>query len=347
MSTEIAKVAPAGALAPTTGGPIVPEIIADAGEHATRRFVEFFTATIRNANTRHAYARAVRDFFAWIAGHRIALAAIEPVHVAAYIEQLQQRAEKPLAAPSVKQHLAAIKMLFDWLVTGQVVPFNPATSVRGPRHIVKRGKTPVLIAEEARQLLDSIPLKIGPQPKQGEPDNRPHDLSGLRDRALIGVMVYSFARVSAALDMTVADYFVEGRKAWFRLHEKGGKRHEVPSHHNAADYLDAYVAAAGIGDDRKGPLFRSAEGKTGKLTDRPMHRNDALRMIKRRAKAAGLSVAIGNHTFRATGITAFRDNGGSLEEAQEIANHASPKTTMLYDRSRDQITLDAVERIII
>jgi integrase len=78
-----------------------------------------------------------------------------------------------------------------------------------------------------------------------------------------------------------------------------------------------------------------------------MHRNDALRMIKRRAKAAGLSVAIGNHTFRATGITAFRDNGGSLEEAQEIANHASPKTTMLYDRSRDQITLDEIERICI
>jgi integrase/recombinase XerD len=236
------------------------------------------------------------------------------------------------SAPTVKQHLAAIKMLFDWLVTGQIVPFNPANSVRGPKHVVRRGKTPVLIAEEARQLLDSIDTGT---------------LIGLRDRALIGVMVYSFGRVSAALDMTVADYFVEGRKAWFRLHEKGGKRHEVPAHHNAADYIDAYLAAIGTSADWKSPLFRSADGKTGKLTDRPMHRNDALRMVKRRAKAAGLSIAIGNHTFRATGITVFREKGGSLEEAQEIANHASPKTTMLYDRSRDQITLDAVERIVI
>jgi site-specific recombinase XerD len=341
MNTELAPTPPRGIVS-TSGSPILPAIVADAGDAAARRFLEFFTATIRNAHTRHAYARAVRDFFAWI-GPGLTLAAIEPVHVAAYVEHLGNRR----SAPTVKQHLAAIKMLFDWLVTGQVVPVNPASSVRGPRHVVKRGKTPVLIAEEARQLLDSIPLKIGEEPKEGEDDHRLPDVVGLRDRALIGLMVYSFARVSAALDMTVADYFVEGRKAWFRLHEKGGKRHEVHAHHNAADYLDAYLDVAGITADRKGPLFRSAEGKSHKLTDRPMHRNDALRMIKRRAKVAGLSEAVGNHTFRATGITAFRNNGGSLEEAQEIANHASPKTTMLYDRSRDQITLDAVERIVI
>jgi integrase/recombinase XerD len=334
MATEVVSV--------QTSGAIVPAIVADAGDAAARRFLEFFTATLRNAHTRHAYARAVRDFFAWI-GPGLTLTAIEPVHVAAYVEQLSNRR----SAPTVKQHLAAIKMLFDGLVTGQVVSVNPASSVRGPRHVVKRGKTPVLLAAEARQLLDSIPLKIGPEPKEGEEDKRLPDLVGLRDRALIGLMAFSFARVGASLDMTVADYFVEGRKAWFRLHEKGGKRHEVPAHHNAADYLDAYRDAAGIAADRKGPLFRSAEGTSRKLSDRPMHRNDALRMIKRRAKAAGLSEAVGNHTFRATGITAFRSDGGSLEEAQEIANHASPKTTMLYDRSRDQITLDAVERIVI
>ncbi len=186
--------------------------------------------------------------------------------------------------------------------------------------------------EQARQLLDAIDTST---------------LIGLRDRALIGVMVYSFARIGAVTGMKIADYYQNGKKWWLRLHEKGGKRHEVPAHHNAADYADVYLAAAGIADDRKGPLFRSADGKTGTLTDRPMHRNDAWRMIKRRAKAAGLSEAIGNHTFRATGITAFRDNGGTLEEAREIANHASPKTTMLYDRSRDEITQDAVERIVI
>ena len=133
-------------------------------------------------------------------------------------------------------------------------------------------------------------------------------------------MVFSFARVSAALGMKVEDYYPEGRRAWFRLHEKGGKRHEVPAHHNAEDYLDAYIEAAGIADEKKTPLFRSID-RTPAVTDRPMHRNDALRMIKRRAKAVGLPEDICNHTFRATGITAYLENGGTIEHAQQIANH--------------------------
>jgi site-specific recombinase XerD len=305
----------------------VPAIVAAAGDHAGRRFVEFFTATIRNGHTRRAYARAVGDFFAWCECHRLTLAAIEPVHVAAYIEAMTHAK----SAPTVKQALAAIGMLFDWLVTGQVVPTNPAAAVRGPKHVVKRGKTPVLQADEARQLLDSIDTAT---------------LIGLRDRALIGVMVYSFARVEAALGLKVEDYFVEGRKAWFRLREKGGKRHEVPAHHNAADYVDAYLAAAGIGSQPKSPLFRSI-GRDGGLTHRPLLARNALHMIKQRAVAAGLSPRIGNHTFRATGITAYLANGGTLEHAQQIAAHESPKTTKLYDRTSDQITLDEVERIVI
>ncbi len=236
------------------------------------------------------------DFFAWSERHRLALADIEPVHVAAYIELLT--AAK--AAPTVKQHLAAIGMLFDWLTTGGVIAFNPAASVRGPKHVVKRGKTPVLTAEEARQLLASIDTGT---------------LIGLPDRALIAVMVYSFARVSAALGMKVSDYYVEGRKAWVRLHEKGGKRHEVPAHHNADDYLDAYIAAAGIAAEKKTPRFRTID-RHRRLTDRPMHRIDAWRVIKRRAKAIGLSEAICNHTFRATGITAYLENGGTIDDGQ-------------------------------
>ena len=184
------------------------------------------------------------------------LPGIEPVHVAAYIEQLT----RAKAAPTVKQHLAAIGMLFDWLTSGGILPFNPAASVRGPKHVVKRGKTPVLTAGEARQLLDSI--------VPDDPAFTP-TLIDLRDRALIAVMVYSFARVSAALGMKVADYYIEGRKAWFRLHEKGGKRHEVPAHHNAADYVDAYIAAAGIAAEKKSPLFRSID-RHRTLTDRQL-----------------------------------------------------------------------------
>src|SRR5262249_31490502 len=268
-------------------------------------------------------------FFAWTEAKRLPLPAIKSYHVSAYLAELATGH----ATPTVKQHLASLRMLFDWLIVGQVIEINPAAAVRAAKHVVKKGKTPVLTADEARQLLDSIPLKIGPEPKPGEEDNRPPCLIGLRDRALIAVMVYSFARISAALGMKVEDYYTEGRRAWFRLHEKGGKRHEVPAHHNAADYMDAYLKAAGLPAENKTPLSRSIAGKTGKLTDRPMHRVDAWRMVKRRAHAAGVSPNIGNHTFRATGITDYMLNEGTLEHAQRIANHESPKTTKLYDRT--------------
>jgi site-specific recombinase XerD len=308
-------------------GLLVPAVVAGAGEHASKRFVEFFTANIRNPNTRAAYARSVGAFFLWLEERGIRLEDVEPIVVAAYVEELGRR----MSAPTVKQSLAAIRMLFDWMVIGQVLPMNPASSVRGPKHVVKRGKTPVLTADQARQLLDAIDTS---------------DVIGLRDRALIGVMVYSFARVSATVGMRVEDYFPTGKRWWFRLHEKGGKRHEVPAHHNAEAYVDAYIEAAGIGDDKKGPLFRTI-GRNRLLTRTSMHRSDVLRMVYRRAKAAGLDVHACCHTFRATGITAYLENGGTIEKAQQIAAHESPRTTKLYDRTNDELTLDEIERIAI
>jgi len=303
-----------------------PAVIAEAGPAAIRRFLEFFSANIRNKNTRHAYARAVAQFCTWCERGQFSLDLLEPVVIAAYVESLAEKKSKP----TVKQHLAAIRMLFDYLVIGQIMPMNPATSVRGPKYIVKRGKTPVLTAEEARKLLDSIDVST---------------LIGLRDRALISVMVFSFARVSAVIGINAEDFYQNGKRSWFRLHEKGGKFHEVPAHHSAESYLDAYLSAAGIGTEKKAPIFRTVLGKTRKLSPHRMHRNDALRMIKRRAKAIGLPASICNHTFRATGITAYLQNGGTLEHAQAIAAHESPRTTKLYDHTSDEITLDEVERI--
>ena len=184
---------PADIIPASTGGLIVPAVIADAGEPAAERYIEFLTATIRNAHTRKAYNRAIFDFFTWASRQGLTLQAIKPKHIAVYIELLQRRQEKPLAAPSVKQHLAAIRMCFDFLTTGGSLDVNPASSVRGPKHVVKKGKTPVLTADEARALLDSISIKIGPAPGEGEEDPRPPCLIGLRDRALIAVMCYSFA----------------------------------------------------------------------------------------------------------------------------------------------------------
>jgi integrase/recombinase XerD len=304
----------------------LPAAIGRAGEAAAWRFIEFFAATIRNRNTRYAYAEAVSQFFAWCEKHRVyTLEQVKPIVIASYIEN------HPGAAPTVKQHLAAIRMLFDFLVTGQIVPMNPAASVRGPKYVVHRGKTPVLTADQARTLLDSIKID---------------SIIGLRDRALIGLMCYTFARVSAVVHMRVEDYYENGKRSWIRLHEKGGKRHEVPAHHNAEAYLDAYLEGMGIRDEKKLPLFRSVDRKR-KITANPMTRTDVLRMVKRRALGAGLPSSTCCHTFRATGITAYLENGGTIENAQAIAAHESPRTTKLYDRTGDEITLDEVERIVI
>ena len=249
-----------------SAGLVVPAIIADAGDRAAGRFIEFLAATIRNPNTRLAYGRAVGASLAWCEDGGLAFARIGPVMIAGYVEQLLAGG---MAKPSVKQHLAAIRMMFDFMVTGGILPFNPAASVRGPKHVVKVGKTPVLQPDEARGLLDSIDVR---QP------------AGVRDRALFGVMVYSFARVSAVVGMDVGDYYQEGKRWWLRLHEKGGKEHAVPVHHKAEEYLDAYLDA--LGRPAKGRLWR-AMTKERSFGDGRLGRVDVFRMVKRRCAAAG------------------------------------------------------------
>ena len=308
-----------------TVGSVLPALIHEAGQEAEKRFIEFFAAQIRNRGTRAVYARAARRFFGWCDQKGLTLKQITPLVVATYIEQLGAT----LSAPTVKIHLAAIRVLFDFLVTGQIVPMNPASSVRGPRHVVKKGKTPVLTPEETRQLLDAIPT-----------DN----VAGLRDRALIAVMVFGFARVSAAIGMNVEDYFPQGRRMWFRLREKGGKDHDVPAHHTAEEYVDEYIQKANIADKPAAPLFRTISSRR-LLTDSRMNRTDVLKMIKRRARQAGIRTRACCHTFRATGITAYLLNNGQLEHAQRIAAHESIRTTKLYDRTSDTVSLEEIEKI--
>jgi site-specific recombinase XerD len=268
-------------------------------------------ARIRNRNTREAYWRAVTRFTAWAEARGVReLHQVKPLLVAAYVEQMMADG---FSKPTVKQHLAAIRKLFDWMVSGGVLELNPASSVESPKHIVRKGKTPVLDADQTRQLLDGIATET---------------IIGLRDRAVIGAMVYTFGRVSAVINMQVGDYFQSGKRWCFRLNEKGGKYHEVPAHHNAEAYVDAYLEAAGIARALKTPLFRSID-RSRQLTDRPLHRCDVLAMIKRRVKAVGLPATTCCHTFRATGITTYLKNGGTLEHARAIAAHASSQTTRL------------------
>jgi site-specific recombinase XerD len=306
-----------------------PALVAAAGERARIRFFEFFAANIRNIHTRRAYAQATREFMSWCENAGVqSIGDVRPLHVATYIEQLGRKR----SAPTVKQRLAAIRHLFDWLVTGQVMSMNPASSVRGPSYSVKQGKTPVLDPTEARALLDSIDATTP---------------VGLRDRALIGLMVYSFARIGAALAMKVEDVYVQNRRLWVRLHEKGGKRHEMPCHHNLEAYFQAYIDGCDLVGDPKGALFRSIGRGTNEMTTTPLPQANAYAMVRRRAAAAGIETKIGNHTFRATGITAYLKNGGTLEKAAAMADHASTRTTQLYDRRRDEVSLDEVERVVI
>ena len=308
---------------------LLPALIHNDGPQASRRYLEFFAAQLRNPNTRAAYARAATRFFAWCqnAGAVDQLVQIEPIHVAAWIEG--RTAE--VSAPTVKQELAALRKLFDWLVLGQVLPASPATFVRGPSHSVKIGTTPVLTVDQARILLSSIPEDT---------------VSGLRDRALISLMIYSFARISAALALDVGHLFREQHRLNIRLSEKGGKRHFMPCHHSLDAHLVSYITTAGLSPDPKAPLFQSITRDRRALTGRRLNRTEAWYMVRRRARAAGIDTPVSCHTFRGTGITAYLEHpDAKLEEAQKMAAHSDPKTTRLYDRRSQAVTIDAVERI--
>ncbi len=329
MANDLVGPAPLPALpvSPSLPAMAVPALVAQLGDAAAWRYVEFFTANIRNPNTRRAYARACGRFLGWCEQRGLPFPSVRPFDVAAYIEALQQE----VTAPSVKQQLAAIRMLCDWLVVGQVIPANPASSVRGPKHVVRTGKTPVLEGAEWRRLIDAIPTE---------------NVRDLRDRALIATLTYSFARIGAALAMRIEDLRPQGAGWVLRLHEKGGKHHVMPAHHALAEAVHAYIAAAGIGEDRKGWLFRTAKGHSANLlAERPLRQVDGWRMIRRRALIAGIATPLGNHTFRATGITAYLLNGGTLEHAQTMAAHESPRTTKLYDRTKERLTQNEIERI--
>ena len=212
MTDQLPAIIPPGALTTPADTYIVPALIADLGEQASWRYVEFFTANINNDHTRRAYARACARFFAWCEDRGLTLTAIRPFDVAAWVKELQENH----GAPGVKQQLAAVRMLFDWLITGQVMPMNPAAAVRGPKHVVKTGKTPVLDAKEWRKLIDSIPTET---------------VRDLRDRALIATLSYSFARITAALKMKVEDLTAarRGLAAAAARERRQASRDAVPS----------------------------------------------------------------------------------------------------------------------
>lgn len=314
--------------APTEALSALPTVITDAGPSASQRYTEFFAASLRNRNTRAAYWHACSQFLARCEEAGLTLDAIQPVHVAGYVEHLSQTA----AAPTVKQHLAAIRRMFDFLVVGQILPTNPTASVRGPKYVVSEGKTPILDADEVLTLFAQFD------------DTR---LIDLRDRAILGAMVYSFARVGVLAKLRVKDYYRQGARAWFVLDEKGGKQNRVPAHHQVAKYVEQYLARAGIEAQRETSLFRSlGRGRGGHgVTERGLRREEIFAMVRRRAAAVGLPSEIGCHSLRGTGITNYLKNGGTIETAAKLAGHVSPRATQLYDLRSAEVVQAEVERI--
>ncbi len=264
-----------GQLIRARGIEFVPALILKLGADAAGRFLTYFTDNIRNVHTRRAYHRWVLYFFDWCDHQGLDFQAVQSFHVSAFIEGLlsdqaqnivpDKRDEGPYGKSSVKQALAAVRMLYDWLIIGQVSAINPAHAVRGPKHVVTKGLTPVLDDDEMVQLLNGIDTS---------------DVVGLRDRALIGMMVYTFGRVGAVTAMNVRDYFPMGKRWHVRLHEKGGKEHELPVHSVLEKYLDEYLQAAGIGEEKNTPLFRTAFRKTKRLTGNRIHERNVLDMTR-------------------------------------------------------------------
>lgn len=305
--------------------PNLPTAIAAAGPAATFAWEEFFSGQLPNRYTRAAYLAAVRRFLDWVQPHEAELARITPGLVGRYFDQLT------LSVPSKKLHLAALRSFFDVLVQRHVVVLNPAFSVRTERYAAIEGRTPEISVGQARQLLGSI-----------DSDS----LLGLRDRALIAVLIYTAARAGAVAKLRLADVVDDGTQYLLRFAEKGGKARSIPVQHKLEQFLRAYLCAAELaGGPGDAPLFRTIAGPQRQLSGRPMTGVDICRMVKRRLKRAGLPTLISPHSFRSCTATDLLLNGVALEDVQYLLGHADARTTRLYDRRQKQVTRNIVERI--
>lgn len=329
-----------GPLAVDSGRHEPPAMVRLAGSNARYAYDEFF-ACEENSHTERAYRHAVHRFLSHCHSLSIALNQVTPGIVSEYLKSLRaevkpRRGEptrfRPASKPTKKLHLAGIRKFFDKLVERHAIALNPAHSVRGPRHSVAEGKTPALTVKQARQLLARI-------------DTR--NVVGLRDRALIAVMIYTAVRAGAVAKLRRRDFFSDDQQSIFRFDKKNNKIRDIPAHHNVEGFIREYLVAAEAAPN-DGPLFRSAQRRTGKLSENAMSENDVLRMVKRRLADAGLPAdRLTCHSFRATTITDLLDQGVPLEDVQYLAGHADPRTTRLYDRRKKQVTRNIVERISI
>jgi integrase/recombinase XerD len=286
--------------------------------------LEILGARLRNPNTRSAYRVAWRSFLAFCSKRQLELEAVKAYHVGAWLDQ------HPGSRSTQRQHLAAVRLLFDHLMARGAIEFNPAARAKPPRLVRESSLTPVFEEAEIVNFLDSIKL-------DSEKD--------IRDKAIFCVLLYSWCRVSALINLGVADYYERGGTRWLRFQEKRGKEHEVPVHSKAREAIDLWLQTSGIALNPAAPLF-PAFGKDRETVElRRLDRRSILKLVENRAKASEITKRVCCHSFRATGITEYMNSGGTIEIAQQIAGHKSSSTTRIYDRSRDRLTIEEIERV--
>ena len=310
-----------------------PPIVRDAGPGAEYAYADFFKAKIGNPNTRKAYKRAVDRFLGWCQARGLSLRQVTSFVVGDYLElHLDDKDGRPLAAPSKKQHLAALRHFFDNQQMYHGVGINPASSVRGPKHSAREGKTPAFDERQVRTLLDSVGND---------------DVVAARDKTLLMILAYTAARAGAVAKLRTMDYVTDGRAWSFHLGEKGGKVHHVPARHDLQVQMETYLKAARLeGKSDKSPLFRTAKRKKRELTERGLNGNDLLRIVKRRLRRAGLPPgAFCCHSFRATTATNLLKQKVPREQVQYLLGHSDARTTDLYNRTEKEVTRNIVERI--
>lgn len=305
----------------------LPVLVQQSGSTAQFAWEEFIYGRIRNPYTRAAYERAIRRFLSHCDALGKQLPTVSPRDVGNYLDQ------QDYAPATKKLHLSAIRHFFDTLVTRHVVMLNPAHSVRGPRLQVVEGKTPEITVPQARKLMRSIDTS---------------HVVGLRDRAIIAIMIYTAARVGAVATLRRSDFYDLGDQHCLRFSEKGGKSREIPVRHDLQRFIGDYLSAGGIEyADKSTPLFRTTVRKSRKLTQNAMTAGDMARMVKRRMRDAGLPTRLSPHSFRVATITDLLSQGVPLEDVQNLAGHSDPRTTRLYDRRKRAVTRNTVERISI
>ena len=310
-----------------------PDIVRQAGAGAEYAYADFFKAKIANLNTRKAYKRAVDRFLGYCQERGLELRQVTSFLIGDYLEHhLIDKDGRPLSAPTKKQHLAALRHFFDNQQLYHGVALNPASSVRGPKHVAHEGKTPAFDDQQVRTLLKSIDTS---------------DVVGLRDRAILMVLAFTAARAGAVAKLRLQDYYSDGVQWWFHFGEKGGKVHVVPARHDLQQQMERYLQAARLGGGTgKAPLFRSARGRHRRLSDRGLTGNDLLRIVKRRLKAAGLpDRTFCCHSFRATTATNLLRQEVAREQVQYLLGHADARTTDLYNRANKEVSRNIVERI--